>query len=144
MSKSAENPASRIALLDTPEEIARKIKKCKTDAVEGGITYNDPARPEATNLLNIYSAVSGVDIDSAVSECEGMMWGTFKPLLADAVVEHLRPIQDRYGEVMEDRGGLVKLLEEGAGEANAVANETLERSKRAMGFATPTWLQETR
>jgi tryptophanyl-tRNA synthetase len=83
MSKSAESELSRIELLDGPDVIARKIKKCKTDAIRG-LTYDDPARPEATNLINIYQAVTGVTHEQVMAEVEGMSWGDFKPRLAGA------------------------------------------------------------
>merc|ERR1719231_1516071 len=77
MSKSAENDMSRINLLDTPDEIARKIKRCKTDSVSG--LFYDPTRPEAMNLLGIYEAMSGKSREEITVELESMAgWGAFK------------------------------------------------------------------
>merc|ERR1719478_1024423 len=91
MSKSADNDMSRINLLDTPDEIARKIKKCKTDSVKG-LSY-DPARPEAVNLLGIYEAMSGKTREQVAAEMATLGgWGDFKPLLTDACISHLEPI----------------------------------------------------
>ncbi len=66
-----------------------------------------------------------------------MRWGDFKPLLADAVVEHLRPIQTRYNEVIADQTYLDDVLARGAEQANAVANQTLDNCKQAMGYLPP-------
>ena len=93
MSKSAENDMSRINLTDTPDIIQNKIKRCKTDAVVG-LSYAED-RPECVNLLTIYQLCSGKSKDEVAAEVEGMSWGSFKPVLADAIVEHLRPLQSR-------------------------------------------------
>lgn len=66
-----------------------------------------------------------------------MRWGAFKPLLADAVVEHLRPIQARYNEVVADQGYLDEVLAKGAASAGEVANQTLDNCKEAMGYLPP-------
>uniref|UniRef100_A0A7S4FAP4 Tryptophan--tRNA ligase, mitochondrial n=1 Tax=Chrysotila carterae TaxID=13221 RepID=A0A7S4FAP4_CHRCT len=92
MSKSAENDLSRINMLDTPDEIRRKIKKCKTDSLKG-VGY-DPERPEANNLLGIYEAMTGMTKEQVAAEAATWTgWGTFKPLLADAIISHLEPVR---------------------------------------------------
>jgi len=136
MSKSAESDLSRIELLDTPDVIARKIKKCKTDAIRG-LTYGDPDRPEATNLINIYGAVTGEPVDKVVADLEGLGWGDFKPRLTEAIVEHLAPIQKRYAELAADPEYLRTVLADGAGAASALADATLEQAKDAMGYTLP-------
>jgi len=92
MSKSADNDASRINLLDTPDVISSKIKRCKTDAFKG-LEWDNPERPECTNLLSIYSAVTGKSKEDIMEEVKDMGWGQFKPVLTEAVVDHLSPIQ---------------------------------------------------
>ncbi|KAL3930682.1 MAG: hypothetical protein SGARI_004412 [Bacillariaceae sp.] len=137
MSKSDQNDASRINVLDPPETIRSKIKKCKTDAL-AGIEWDNPDRPEATNLLNIYLAVQpGRTKEDIMEEVSDMTWGDFKPLLADAVVNHLQPIQERYYEVRNDEETLNQILKDGADAANEVAKRTLLATKVAMGFVTP-------
>ena len=133
MSKSAESDLSRINLLDTPKEIEKKIKKCKTDALPG-IEWDNPERPEATNLLNIYQAVTGKERNEILNEVQDMKWGTFKPVLTDAVINHLEPIQLKYKQVMEDEGYLEKVLKDGAEASEIVAEETLKNVKDRMGF----------
>jgi tryptophanyl-tRNA synthetase len=133
MSKSDANEGSRITLLDPPELIARKIKRAKTDPVMG-LEFGNPERPEADNLLGLYALLSGLGREAAASECAGMGWGHFKPRLTEAVVEALRPIQARYGEWRADPGALEQVLREGREQAQAVAEQTLERVRAALGF----------
>jgi tryptophanyl-tRNA synthetase len=137
MSKSDINDGSRINVLDSPEAIRNKIKRCKTDMFEG-IEWDNPERPEATNLLTIYAAVQPDRTkEDIVEEVKDLNWGQFKPLLADAIVDHLEPIQKRYYEVRNDEEGLNNILKDGADAANAVAKQTLFNTKVAMGFVQP-------
>jgi tryptophanyl-tRNA synthetase len=136
MSKSDPNEASRITLLDSPELITRKIKRAKTDAVMG-LAFNQPERPEADNLLGLYALLSGLGRERAAAECAAMGWGQFKPLLAETVVEALRPIQQRYGELRADPGVLQMVLRQGRERAQEVAGRSLARVRMAMGFLEP-------
>ncbi|MEB3305682.1 MAG: tryptophan--tRNA ligase [Cyanobacteriota bacterium] len=133
MSKSDPNEASRITLLDSPESIAKKIKRAKTDPVMG-LEFGNPDRPEADNLLGLYALTSGRSRDAVAHECAQMGWGSFKPLLTEAVVEALRPIQGRYTDLRADSGQLIRVLEAGADRAGTVAHATLKRVREAMGF----------
>ena len=137
MSKSDPNDASRINVLDPPDVIRAKIKKCKTDA-EKGIEWDNPDRPEATNLLSIYSAVQPHrSRESIIEEVKDMSWGEFKPVLADAIVAHLEPIQLKYAEIRQDEEYLMGVLRDGADAANGVASHTLRAARVAMGFVPP-------
>jgi len=133
MSKSAESDLSRINLLDSPDEIRNKIKKAKTDAYDG-LEFDNPERPEARNLLSIYQCVTGMSQEAVLQEVGSMRWGEFKPVLTDALVEHLRPIQARYNEVVSDQAYLDSVLADGAQAAAFEANSTLENVRKAMGF----------
>jgi tryptophanyl-tRNA synthetase len=136
MSKSDANDNSRINVLDPPNLIREKIKKCKTDAFDG-IEWGNPERPEATNLLNIYAAVQpGRTREDILDEVKSLNWGSFKPKLADAIVNHLEPIQARYYDVRKDNEKLNQILKEGADAANEIASKTLFATKVAMGFVT--------
>lgn len=136
MSKSAENDNSRINLLDSPDLISKKIKKCKTDTLVG-IEWDNPDRPECTNLLNIYQSVTGKTKEDILNEVSSMSWGQFKPLLADATVAHIEPIQKKFKEVMADEAYLNKVLRDGKESAEEVAEQTLKWTKEAMGFHLP-------
>tara|TARA_Y100001968_G_scaffold286707_1_gene287628 strand:+ start:755 stop:1771 length:1017 start_codon:yes stop_codon:yes gene_type:complete len=133
MSKSDPNEGSRIELLDTPELIAKKIKRAKTDAYKG-LELENPLRPESDNLLRIYSILKGIDLSKALEECSEMGWGKFKPLLSEIVISALEPIQQNYHDLMNDQVELNKTLEQGKDRANEVANKTLFKIKNALGF----------
>lgn len=133
MSKSDPNEGSRITLLDPPELITKKIKRAKTDPVMG-LEFGNPERPEADNLLGLYALLSGRSRTAAASECAEMGWGRFKPLLAEATIEALRPIQERYAQWRADPASLQQVLTEGRERAGAVAEATLQRVRDALGF----------
>jgi len=136
MSKSDPNEGSRITLLDPPELITKKIKRAKTDP-ERGLEFGNPDRPETDNLLSLYAILSGKGREQAAADCADMGWGQFKPLLAEATVAALEPIQARYHLLMEDRKELEQVLADGRLKAETVANATLSRVRDALGFATP-------
>tara|TARA_B100001121_G_scaffold292109_1_gene293464 strand:+ start:2327 stop:3340 length:1014 start_codon:yes stop_codon:yes gene_type:complete len=133
MSKSDPNEGSRITLLDPPELITKKIKRAKTDP-ERGLEFNNPDRPETDNLLGLYAILSGRGRDAVARECVEMGWGQFKPLLAEATVAALEPIQERYRLLMNDRAQLETVLKDGRDRAGAVADQTVKRTREAMGF----------
>ncbi|MGE5658443.1 MAG: tryptophan--tRNA ligase [Actinomycetota bacterium] len=136
MSKSDPSDQSRINLLDSPDAIAKKIKRCKTDSVRG-LTFDDPDRPEAKNLLTLYMVLSGKTKEEAIAECQDMGWGQFKPLLTETAIQALQPIQDKYKEIMDDRGYLESVLRQGKEQAEAIANHTLTKVKKAFGYSLP-------
>ncbi|MGA9379277.1 MAG: tryptophan--tRNA ligase, partial [Phormidium sp.] len=132
MSKSDPSELSRINLLDSPEEIQKKIKRCKTDPVRG-LSFDDPERPESRNLLTLYLLLSGKTKEEVAAECADMGWGQFKPLLTETTINALKPIQDKYDAVMNEKGYLESVLREGKEKAGAIANQTLAEVKAAMG-----------
>ena len=136
MSKSNENDESRINLLDSPEVIKRKIKRCKTDS-EKGLEFDNEGRPECHNLLTIYQLVTGKSKEEVQRECGDMKFGTFKPLLADAVAEHLQPIQNKYKRFIDDSGYLEEVLKQGRERAEQEAQTTVDAVKKCMGFVLP-------
>jgi tryptophanyl-tRNA synthetase len=133
MSKSDPNEGSRVNLLDSPETIVKKIKRAKTDPILG-LEFGNPERQEADNLLGLYALVSGKGRQAVEAECAQMGWGTFKPLLAEATVEALRPVQQKYKELRSDPAGLLAVLAQGRERANAVAEQSLARVRDALGF----------
>ncbi|WP_315790694.1 tryptophan--tRNA ligase [Fischerella sp. JS2] len=136
MSKSDPSELSRINLLDSPDEIVKKIKKCKTDPTRG-LEFDHPERPESNNLLTLYMLLSGKTKEEVAAECQDMGWGQFKPLLTETVINALKPIQAKYQSIMDDRGYLESVLRHGKHKAEAVANQTLAKVKTAMGYSTP-------
>ncbi|MGR3273571.1 tryptophan--tRNA ligase [Acaryochloris marina NIES-2412] len=136
MSKSDPSEQSRITLLDTPDQIRNKLKRCKTDPVRG-LSFDDPDRPECQNLLTLYQLMSGQTKTAVAEECADMGWGKFKPLLTEVMIEGLRPIQDRYTELMTHKQDLEAVLQTGQDQASAIANETLTKVKDALGYSRP-------
>ena len=94
-SKSDPNGGRRSSLVGGPELITKKIKRAKTDP-ERGLEFGNPDRPETDNLLGLYAILSGQGRDSVAAQRPDMGWGQFKPLLAEAAVSALEPIQGRY------------------------------------------------
>lgn len=133
MSKSDPSELSRINVLDPPDQIANKIKRCKTDPVRG-LTFDDPERPECNNLLTLYMLLSGKTKEAVAVECADMGWGQFKPLLTETTINALKPIQDKYKEVMDEKGYLESVLKDGREKAEAIANQTLADVKSALGY----------
>ena len=136
MSKSDPSDMSRINLLDSPEAIAKKIKRCKTDPVKG-LTFDQNSRPECNNLLYLYTILSGKEKEAVAAECAEMGWGQFKPLLTEVTIEAMKPIQQKYQEIMEDKSYLDSVLGEGRQKAEEVAHRTLSRVKNALGYLPP-------
>jgi tryptophanyl-tRNA synthetase len=132
MSKSDPSELSRISLLDTPDNIRKKIKKCKTDPIMG-LNFADD-RPECNNLLGLYGILTDKSQEEVTAECSDMGWGKFKPLLTDATINALIPIQNKYQEIMTDKTYLDSVLKEGKEKAESVANITLQRVKDALGY----------
>ena len=136
MSKSDPAEGSRINLLDTPDVIQKKIKRCKTDTVKG-LTFDDPERPECNNLLGLYQILSGKTKEDVAAQCQDMGWGQFKPLLTETMIESLKPIQDKYQAVIDDKGYLESVLRQGREKAEAIALSTLLKVKTALGYSVP-------
>jgi tryptophanyl-tRNA synthetase len=136
MSKSDPSELSRINLLDNADEIAKKIKRCKTDPIKG-LVFDDPERPECNNLLTLYAILAGKSKESVAEECGDLGWGQFKPMLTEVAIESLRPIQEKYSQIRDEKSYLTSVLRSGRLKAEAVANQTLERVKNAMGYLPP-------
>jgi tryptophanyl-tRNA synthetase len=132
MSKSAVSPNGRIELLDPPEVIRRKVRSAVTDS--GREVVARPDKPAISNLLELFSVVSNRSVGELEQAYAGRGYGDFKADLAEAVVAHLAPIQERYHRLREDPGRLAGILEVGAAKAQAVARPNLALAKEAMGF----------
>ncbi len=133
MSKSDPSELSRINLLDPPDVLKKKIKKCKTDQFRG-LEFGNGDRPECNNLLGLYALLSGQSKEAVANECADMGWGQFKPLLTDTVVAALEPIQTKYNELTADQTYLDQVLRDGQEKAAEVADATLKKVKDALGF----------
>ncbi|MGG1312215.1 MULTISPECIES: tryptophan--tRNA ligase [Cohnella] len=135
MSKSNPNPGSYIALLDSPDEVRKKISRAKTD-LGREIKYDPQNKPEISNLMSIYAHCAGISLEEIEARYEGQGYGAFKKDLAEHVVATLEPLQRKYSEIRAS-GAIHDLLREGAERAREVADRTLARVKEAMGFLPP-------
>ncbi len=135
MSKSDPSDNSRINLLDTPDQIASKIRKAKTDPEPLPETLDElKGRPEADNLVGVFAALTERTKAQVLAEYAGQGFGAFKPALADAAVEALRPVTDVMRRLMSDPAEIDRVLKDGAGRAAAVADPTVAETKKLVGF----------
>ncbi len=131
MSKS--DPDGCVCLLDKPEDIMRKFKRAVTDC-EAAVRFDKENKPGITNLLTIYCAATGKTVEEAEAEFAGQGYGVFKPAVGEAVVELLRPIQDETHRLLSDKAYLEKIYTEGAEKASYLANKTLRKVYKKIGF----------
>ena len=135
MSKSATNIHSTIALLDDANKIKKSIMKSVTDS-EGIVRFDPETKPGVSNLMNIYSVLSGETLDSIEEMYAGKGYGDFKKDLVGVVQEALAPIQERYQEIRYSEE-LLTTLHDGAERANAIAERTMKRVRSTFGLGVP-------
>jgi tryptophanyl-tRNA synthetase len=133
MSKSASSPAGIIELLEDPKRSAKKIRSAVTDS-EAVVRFDPEHKPGVSNLLTIYSALSGRGIPDLEAEYAGRMYGDLKKDLAEVVVDFVTPIQQRTAAYLDDPAALDKVLAVGAEKARAIAGETLATMYDRVGF----------
>jgi tryptophanyl-tRNA synthetase len=132
MSGSEEGPNHSIALLDTPDVIRAKIMRATTDSLKE-IRF-DERRPGINNLLTIYQIFTGEKKQAIEAKFAGKGYSDFKKVLAEVVIEGLRPLQERYKKITSEKGYLDKVLTEGANKARPMAQKTLAKVKKAVGL----------
>jgi tryptophanyl-tRNA synthetase len=134
MSKSADSPQGTVLLLDPPEVIERKIKRAVTDLESGpgSVRYDPAEKPGVSNLLELLAAATGKSPAEAAAGYT--QYGPLKADTAAAVIEMVRPIQDRYRALAADPALVEKILRRGAEKARPVASATLGRARDAMGL----------
>lgn len=132
MSKSDENTAGFITMLDTPAEIMKKFKRAVTDS-EARVYYGEN-KAGINNLMGIYSCITGKSYDEIEKEFEGRGYGDFKTAVGEAVVKELEPIQTRYNELIKDKAYLEKCYSEAAPRAEAIARRTLQKVMKKVGY----------
>lgn len=135
MSKSDDNTASFITMLDTPDQIMKKFKRAVTDS-EACVRYAE-GKDGINNLMGIYSCITGKSYDEIEREFDGRGYGDFKTAVGEAVVGELAPIQTRYNEFVKDKAYLEKCYSEAAPRAEAIARRTLQKAMRKVGYLPP-------
>ncbi len=131
MSKSA--PDGCVNLMDPPEVIMKKFKRAVTDC-ETAVRFDRENKPGISNLLTIYCATTGKTLEDAEKEFCGQGYGIFKPAVGEAVVELFRPIREESERIMKDKAYLESVYRSGAQRAQYLANKTLAKVQRKIGF----------
>jgi tryptophanyl-tRNA synthetase len=131
MSKSRSSPQGKIEILEAPEVVARKIKRAVTDT-DDDVRYDPDAKPGVSNLLELLAVITG----ATPAELAGRYsrYGPLKADAAEAVVEVLRPVQERYGALVADPSAVEEILAKGAAKAEVTAAATLARARNAVGL----------
>ena len=135
MSKSDASDLSRINLTDNADLIAKKIKKAKTDAEPVPASTSEfEGRPEAKNLMTIYSALSGETMDNVFAQFGGQQFGAFKTALTDVAVAHLEPITTKMNHLLEDTAEIDKILAKGGERCDQMTKPFIRETMDIMGF----------
>jgi tryptophanyl-tRNA synthetase len=135
MSTTGGSASGTVYVLDDAAAVTKKLKSAVTDS--GREVVRGEGKEGIENLMEILSVVTGKDADAIEAEFEGKGYGDFKGAVAEAVVEYLRPVRERYDELREDPGELERVLAAGAEGAREIAATTLADVRHAMGVAEP-------
>jgi tryptophanyl-tRNA synthetase len=131
MSTTGGSPQGTVYVLDEPSAVLKKFRAAVTDS--GTDVRRAPDKPGVSNLIDILAAVRGVAPEEVEREFDGSGYGAFKQAVADAVVEYLAPVRERYAELRDDKARLEEILATGAEKARAIAAGTLADVRAAMG-----------
>ncbi len=135
MSKSDPNPKGYISIFDTPEVIMKKFKSAVTDS-EAKVRFAE-GKDGINNLMGIYSCCTGLSMEEIEREFEGKGYGDFKVRVGEAVIEELKPVRERYEKYISDKAYLKEVAEKGAEKASRIANRTLGKAMKKVGFWMP-------
>ena len=135
MSKSAAGTGHAVALLDEPGVIRKKIMRATTDS-QPAVDFAQLGEG-VINLLSIFQGFSGWSKERMEAHFAGMRYGSLKKQVAEMVVSHLEPLQQRYREITSDPGYLAGVLREGAERVSPIADDTVRLVKQRMGLYTP-------
>jgi tryptophanyl-tRNA synthetase len=136
MSKSSSAPQGIIDVLDDPAVIRKKIARAVTDA-GSEVRADADAKPGVTNLLRIYSALSGDPVAALEVKYDGAGYGGFKKDLAELIVATFSPIREKTQRILADEAGLDRVLARGARQARQVAGQTMAATRERMGLLAP-------
>ena len=135
MSKSEESDYSRINLRDSADEINKKIKKAKSDSdsIPGEVKSLEK-KPEALNLLTIYSELTKSSLEKIISELAGKEYSFLKEKLAEALINEITPVGKEIQKLLEDKSHLKNILKKGSEKANIIAEENLKNIREKVGL----------
>ena len=135
MSKTEESDDSRINLKDTADEIRKKRKKAKSDSVPiPGERKSLENKPEALNLLTIYSELTKSSLEKIISEMAGKEYSFLKKKLADALINEITPVRKELQKLLKDKSHLKNILKKGGEKANIIAEENLKNIREKVGL----------
>ncbi len=135
MSKSELSDLSRVNLTDDKDQIINKIKKAKTDPLPMPTSVNDlDKRPEAKNLISIYSSLTGYELEESIQEFSGKNFSNFKENLSQVLVDKIVPISTEIKKLLNDRDFIDKILLEGSIKANDIASKKIKKIHEIVGF----------
>jgi len=134
MSKSDANEKSFVLMTDSADVIMKKFKSAVTDS-DGVVRFDVENKPGISNLMGIYSVMTGKTMADIEKEFDGQGYGTFKTAVAESVITTLRPVQDEYNRILADKAYLEATLKDGAQKAQYVANKLVNKVYRKVGFA---------
>lgn len=134
MSKSDQDANASITIIDDPDTIIRKFKRAVTDS-DAKVRFDVENKPGISNLMTIYSSITGQTMEQVQNEFEGKGYGDFKLRVGEAVVEELRPIQARFKELSSDKAYIDSLIKKNAETANYLATKTLRKVQKKVGFS---------
>ena len=135
MSKSELSDLSRINLTDGKDLIVNKIKKAKTDSLPLPSSINElKERPEAKNLLGIYSSLMNSSLEKSINEFSGKNFSEFKDNLAQVLVEKISPVSEEIGRLINEKKFLDEILLDGYNKANNIASKKLKMMQKIIGF----------
>ena len=132
MSKSDENANAWVAILDKPDDIMRKFKRAVTDS-EACVRYAE-GKDGINNLMTIYSACTGLSFEEIEAQFADKGYGEFKPAVAEAVIETLRPVRERYEQIIGEKDYLAEVAAKGAEKAQRIAHKTLMKAMKKVGY----------
>ena len=134
MSKSEVDPKSRICLIDSPEDITEKFKKAVTDFTSE-VSYDPETRPGVSNLIQIHSLCTGQSVDEICSSVKHLDTGKYKLVVADALIEFLKPIRTQMLDLLKDPEYLINVLHGGAEKATALAQPVWDSVCNKVGIS---------
>ena len=133
MSKSSTIPNDTILLIDTPDDIMKKIKKAVTDS-EGVVRFDEENKPGVSNLMEIYGIINKKSMEEIEKEFEGQGYGTFKQAVAESIIKELEPFHKKYNELINNPSYLEEIYKKGAEKARQVASKTVENVYSKIGL----------
>jgi tryptophanyl-tRNA synthetase len=134
MSKSDSDENAFIAILDEPDAVRRKLRRAVTDS-DSSVRFDPDGKPGVSNLMTIYASMTGLDMPAVEQRFEGQGYGAFKDAVAEAVIEGMRPVREKYAELIGDKKYLEDVLKSSADRAERAAGRTLSKVQKKIGLA---------